>query len=299
VTGLEYSEPAIVTEFRASSTFLNSAAPKVNDFMPHHRLLEDFCLLRSGGCTWWQYYRLLDDVLRKPYEHLFDPGQRTLGEPLEHILDAEESLEGCVELHEEPSAGEFWEYVKQSRPVIIRGGNTNNRSTWSLHSLEGVFGEKPIVVSASPSSDFDGPEDPALWGLSKDDLMDAVSGTDNEIKANSKAKNMRKRNRKASVSVDGKEIERLISVPSLIVRPAHIHMLFKEYVQMLRQPASNLTHSNFYLEYFPLSALLQDFRATGNMNDNLGKARQDLQDNIPVNKFANFLSQRYHLLWLR
>lgn len=377
--GVAYTEPPIVNEFKKSEIYLRSSDPLVNDFVRHHRLVESFCTARNrnsdgdnesdissrmrfrsggdsssaesgddNGCTWWQYYRLLDDVLRLEYSKLFDPGlASTMGEPLRDIMDA--TVESCKVLEVDPTAEEFWrEYVLPSRPVIIRRptplstvtasaqanakrGDTSSdippsSAGWSLSNLDRVLGSKSVVVSASPSSDFDGPEDLSLWGLTSADVLartgiktGSVSGTDTgptdvgiaDYSPTSTRSTTGIGQRSNTIKSKGKDKLPRENIPDLIARPAHLQLTFSDYIQLIQNQHQNahMTASNLYLEYFPMAALFGELSSSGSSGGKKLQTRREkatdealrksLIRSLPQSKYANFLSQRYHLLWLR
>ena len=103
--------------------------------------------------------------------------------------------------------------------------------------------DEKVVASAAPTSEFDAPEDPSLWGIHE----------------------------KTGSPID------------LIVRPAHLNMLFSEFISMLTR--KDVNNSNFYLEYFPMFAAF-------NLCTQGLKACEHLMDQLPDYKFANFLGER-------
>jgi hypothetical protein len=118
-----------------------------------------------------------------------------------------------------------------------------------------------VVVSAAPTGEFDAPEDPSLWGV---------------LQPSSKPVN-------------------------LIVRPAHLYVKFIELIELLSAAYGNTSttnstsdnsskSSNFYLEYFPMYAAFRKCLATDDCSD--------LLHQLPDYSFANFLAERYHLLWM-
>jgi hypothetical protein len=117
-------------------------------------------------------------------------------------------------------------------------------------------------VSATPTGEFDGPEDPTLWGLPSDP--------------------------------DRYE---------LIVRPGHVNLNFGEYVSLLTNPESR-NSSQFYLEYFPLYAMFHPPQSQSSQSQQGApaeakeKKKSELLQQLPQYPFAEWLSMKYHLLWL-
>ena len=267
--GAKYTEPPIVHEFKQSRIYLDSPSRHRNEFMLHHRLVEEFCTSRvEGKCSWWEYYRILDDVLRKEYSKMFDPGLvGSFGQPLRDIL--EDDVNSCLVLQQEPTADEFLQYVMSSRPVIIPATNKieSSEKLWSLQNLENTLGDQPIVVSAAPSSEFDGPENISLWGISREEIMNRTKTTDD------------------------------LDIPHLIVRPAHLQMTFREYAHLLK--SKKINSANFYLEYFPMSALIGDLSGSSMSKGSVTRKRKAMMRTLPEHSFSNFLARRFNLLWLR
>jgi hypothetical protein len=95
---------------------------------------------------------------------------------------------------------------------------------------------------------------------------------------------------------------------SLIVRPAQIQMKFAQFIELLQQQDDDVINqkSNFYLEYFPVPVLLnlaQEYiRKSRNSNEDAvltsRRAFSQFKNKIPDNSWSDFLSLRYHLLWL-
>lgn len=103
---------------------------------------------------------------------------------------------------------------------------------------------------------------------------------------------------------------------TLIVRPAQIKMKFAQYIDLLRH--DSIDSSNYYLEYFPVPVLInlaQEFlrkqqqqhqqtqsQEMKSKNDtDITTSRKHFskfKNQIPNNSWSQFLSLRYHLLWL-
>lgn len=110
-------------------------------------------------------------------------------------------------------------------------------------------------MSATPTGEFDGPEDPTLWGLPS----------------------------------DPEKYE-------LIVRPGHVNLNFADFVSLLTNSESR-NSSQFYLEYFPLYAMFHPQEASAGAKAK-EKKKVDLLQQLPQHPFAEWLSMKYHLLWL-
>jgi len=251
-TGIKYSIPAIVNEFMASSWAQSSDISR-NDMAAHHNIVTYFCKQRkTKTCTWREYYNVFDHI-RQPYENMFDPGAHPIGEGVEDIQKKSRSghlYQDTCHIIENPTAKEFFEYVVGNKPVIIRGviPSRFQSKDWLLENLKDVIGDSEVVVSAAPTADFDGPESFSLWGLYNYSTADV----------------------------------------DLIVRPAHVNMLFSEYADLLSRRDRNI--SSLYLEYFPMPALFMQHRVKSGKNEIISQ--------LPRYEWANFLISRYHLLWL-
>ena len=75
-----------------------------------------------------------------------------------------------------------------------------------------------MVVSATPTGEFDGPEDPLLWNIPR----------------------------------NSEKYE-------LIVRPAHLNLIFSEFISLFKKKKEIHNPSQFYLEYFPLWTLFHRY----------------------------------------
>lgn len=232
--GQPFITPPIVEKFLSSSV-AHHPDLRINNFELHHKIVSSFC----RKCTWEEYYQLLDHI-RLPYKNLFDPGAE-VGSDFRSLRN--QRLSGnnqhqCPVIST-PSAAQFLTYVQASQPVIIRPKRRPNTSIWSNAYLSQALRHAEVVVSASPTSDYDGPESYELWGVPDDPHS------------------------------------------TLIVRPAHIQMTFPQFLSLLQTPNVNI--SNFYLEYFPIEALVN---------------ASHLLAHVPSHLFADFLATRYHLLWM-
>ena len=173
--GVEFQPRKVVAEFRRAKV---SKSPDMleNDFMKHHAIATLFCRKRRDRtgkrCSWDDYYAILDEI-RLPYERFFDPGAKDqiqikeiFGYTLPKSIRISSESEKCDEIFS-PSASDFLKLVKASHPTIIRGvaDGWPALSSWSLSRLKQKWWNHNVVVSISPSGDFDGPEDASLWGL--------------------------------------------------------------------------------------------------------------------------------------
>lgn len=150
-TGFLYHSPPIIQEFDAFlEQFSSSSIKHLNDFTQHHAILKLFCSQRlpSESCRWFEYFQLLDE-LRLPFLNLFDPGMR-IGfkiSELQKLYHSGSSLyQTRCEIIRNPSPNQFLEYVKGSKPVIIRGGlpSSFDSSSWSLSNLVEILGETEV-----------------------------------------------------------------------------------------------------------------------------------------------------------
>lgn len=138
--------------------------------------MKDFCFeirkVSSKKCSWEDYYAILDDI-RYQYDGFFDPGAKRQID-IKEIYDEHlpkkligASGEDSCDLIINPSPADFYKLVKASRPTIIKKGAEvwPALGEWTLKNLRQKWSDKKVVVSISPTGDFDGPEDASLWGL--------------------------------------------------------------------------------------------------------------------------------------
>ena len=162
--GMPYTTPAIVEKF-LSSSFSRHADLEINDFALHHQLVTSFC----PTCTWQEYYDLLDHI-RLPYKNMFDPGAER-GANIRTIQEKYQSgyFQNTCDIISPPTAEQFLHYVQSSQPVIIRSKRSwYNTSHWSNAYLSQTLRHAQVVVSASPTAEYDGPEQYSLWGVPDD-----------------------------------------------------------------------------------------------------------------------------------
>jgi hypothetical protein len=144
--GRPYIKPAIIDEFESTVSDL-SKFTQVNDFVLHHQKILSFCEKRTEGCTWIDYYGILDE-LREPFSEMFDP----VISQAKHIYTIQEEAksghlhQSTCEIIVGPSPNEFNSYVRGSKPVIIRGLLPSPRSTvaWSLDALQAIIGDTEV-----------------------------------------------------------------------------------------------------------------------------------------------------------
>jgi len=270
-SGMPHKPASIVLEFQ-SSTFSKSEDVAKNDLLLHHKISKEFCehrkkKLKKSPCTWQQYYQVLDH-LRGPFKNLYDPG---MGKPI-HLstIQAEgksgsEYQSSCDVMHN-PTAKKLYKYVVGNKPVIIKGVAKKWPAVkkWNDRYLYDTLSGKNVVVSVTPTGDFDGPEPKELWDPS-------------------------------------------LTEPYIIARPAHWSTTFEVFMDMLEyskrhhgsdkkksetETSTGVTHMKshnvsrpedayFYLEYFPLAVLGDQF-----------------YDDVPPMEWANFLIKRTNLLWM-
>jgi hypothetical protein len=145
-SGLPFMNAAITTEFMISDQAKNSRLNN-NDYISHHETVSEFCKSRKTGCSWKDYYNILDHI-RLPYVKLFDPGQERVGTPLRTLQNSAKSgyrHQQTCEVIDEPSASTFYRYVLGSKPVIIRGLVPKLRpSDWSFEKLLQLIGDVEV-----------------------------------------------------------------------------------------------------------------------------------------------------------
>lgn len=148
-SGLPFTMAVIVNEFMKSD-FSHSSVLNTNDYPSHHDIVASFCKYRNVGCSWKDYYNVLDHI-RLPYAKLFDPGQERIGTPLHALQDAARSgyrHQHTCEVIEKPSASAFHKYVLGSKPVIIRGLLPKLKPLdWSFRNLFELIGDVEVANS--------------------------------------------------------------------------------------------------------------------------------------------------------
>jgi hypothetical protein len=273
-TGFTFNTPPIIQEFDAFLEHYSSSSIKnLNEFTQHHAILKLFCSQRRS-CQWFEYYQLLDE-LRLPFQNFFDPGMITGFK----ITDLQKKYHSGAFGHQTkcdtisyPSPDEFLEYVTASKPVIIKGSlpSSFNSSSWSLSNLVEIIGDSEVVVSATPTGEFDGPEDPSLWGLPSDPQRYELIV------------------RPGHVNLQFSEFVSLLDFSDS------------------NSESKKKNNSQLYLEYFPLYALfhpLPPVLQEGALHrKGKGKEREEkkkkLLQQLPQYPFAEWLSMKYQLLWL-
>jgi hypothetical protein len=216
IAGVAYNEPFILAEFLISKEYPKvlllsrggGDAPFTSNLL--HVLAAEFCEKRKRHCSNREFFIVLDkciemcadifnDRVRNLTEIVLENGHDRSGEQTSRTsrrkMTGSEWQEKCnvKELHDAPSPREFYNFVKQSQPFIIRappspppsemprrddavtysnaanaGELLSSESTsspnelkqndklWSLKNLTLMFGNASVVVNASPTSDFDG-----------------------------------------------------------------------------------------------------------------------------------------------
>jgi hypothetical protein len=132
--------------------YSTSADAKLNRFDLHHNLVYNYCSeMKKKSCSWRDYYAMLD-VLRYPYNHLFDPGAINLmpideifQNPLPRKLKRSKNPEECDTITK-PTAKDFLKLVKASHPVIIKGVASEWPAVtkWTLQHLKMSWSEKKV-----------------------------------------------------------------------------------------------------------------------------------------------------------
>eukprot|EP00403_Amphidinium_massartii_P038600 CAMPEP_0178443712 /NCGR_PEP_ID=MMETSP0689_2-20121128/39062_1 /TAXON_ID=160604 /ORGANISM="Amphidinium massartii, Strain CS-259" /LENGTH=439 /DNA_ID=CAMNT_0020067779 /DNA_START=104 /DNA_END=1420 /DNA_ORIENTATION=+ len=155
---------ASVLDFMATA-FYESDSRDENDFVAHHRLVEEYCKTREEGCQWQDYQALLD-VLRRPFRDIKDPGASILS--LRQRTPWGGKLKGCDRLHN-PTAEEFFRQVVKNRPAIISGvaEKWKARKDWTWEYLLDNLGDTPVVASVNPTAMFDGPVKAADFNIDR------------------------------------------------------------------------------------------------------------------------------------
>lgn len=219
LTGLTYEPSALLSRFHsflASNKKKLKEARGTNDLLLHHEVVLAFCSTindkehsvtkkrsklkrRAAVCKWKDYYDLLD-YLREPFVKLYDPGMES-GLPFTKISGQTKHITSCKTVSGAPTAAELLKYVKMSTPVLFKGAVTDWPSMkWSLDEMKKLAGNHPVIVSATPNGDFDGPEDSQKWGLHGQDA---------------------------------------VNEPLVIARPAHLQMSLAEYIDISRSDVQN------------------------------------------------------------
>lgn len=305
--GFEYPTPDIIKEFENQLKYSKSSVRASNDIIEHHALVEKFCYKylykkRNYKCSWKEYYTLLLHV-REPYSRLYDPGAR-IGFDIENLFVPSEKNQfsevlSCDEFAVTDgndgsipvmTSDVFMRYVVASRPFVIRNYasnwdavNSKSESKWSVNNLKKHAGDQQVVVSVSPSAEFDGPESSDMWDPEHIVLDPAED-------------------------------------PVVIARPAHLQFSIGEYMDLITSPKYQHTRKNasMYLEYFPLYAVGKKSTKTrssidmktGTKSKSSKKVKNNkkkfktsytesfLQKSIPSIPWSEVLSLHYQLLWL-
>lgn len=158
--------PIAVSAF-LSSAWNESAHLGINDFANHHNVVQQFCAARVGGCTWRDYYGVLDEV-RKPFRDLKDPSAMPVA--LDDVLP--KHVKKCDRLHK-PTREEFLAQVAKRRPAIITGVADDWKAvkTWTWAYLLNHLKNHKVKLSVNPSAFFDGPEDASLWNVTEHEYV--------------------------------------------------------------------------------------------------------------------------------
>mgnify|MGYP003386324611 CR=1 FL=1 len=223
IAGVQYNEPFIVAEFLISTTYHKAMllSSKISEHVQEanegtttevtsrhlHTLAEEFCDGRARQCTSREYYLILDKIIEMNSEN-YEYRIRDMTEvrlkfessaDIIHIESSKHSSSSSSKrpdnhngkrnpcdlqvLPHPPSPEEFYHFIKNSKPFIIRSpvqsNNENAQYTnpnpnagtdatsesadskqehhlWSLQDLLSMFGNATIIVNASPTSEFDG-----------------------------------------------------------------------------------------------------------------------------------------------
>ena len=156
IAGVTHNEPFIIAEFLVSKVYskvlshsrkvsgedtveVDDRGEVINTSVTSekvHKLAIEFCQTRTNKCTNGEYYSVLDKIIELTsglytnrirnveevsLNTLFNINdQHILNEEQQASMSSEGQLCNLKELHREPSAKEFHEYVKNSKPFIIR-----------------------------------------------------------------------------------------------------------------------------------------------------------------------------------
>lgn len=87
--------------------------------------------------------------------HSTDQDQATkLDSAIREFITTYDELNSSLvdELHEEPSALEFMQYVARNRPFVVRKGAEDWKAVqnWDSHYLLNVLGDSPVNVAITP-----------------------------------------------------------------------------------------------------------------------------------------------------
>ena len=207
IAGVLWNDPFIVAEFLISKTYpkvllLSVSSPNKDvesnidgdlispDLTSRHihSLTAEFCQSRRHQCTNREYYLILDkmiDLLSDTFYHRLKDLTEVLLPPTTKLSVAESDIDHASKgnpvsnnvreqncrvkvLHQAPSSKEFYQFVKNSQPFIIRSPKQQQQQQqqyqnkkevnemWSLKNLLLMFGNATVIVNASPTSDFDG-----------------------------------------------------------------------------------------------------------------------------------------------
>ena len=138
-----------------------------------HEWSREFCSSRQRGCSNEQYYAVVDkliDFLSETYPHQKRSPINSyyVRYDFDYKYHNPRSLCKIARLDTPPTPAEFYDYVKKSKPFIVRAERVRNIeqknwkskeevfNDWSLEKMESLFGNSSIVINASPTSDFDG-----------------------------------------------------------------------------------------------------------------------------------------------
>jgi hypothetical protein len=162
----EYPPPPIVQEFLdVQQKLLQRGKKKIpgidlydTNYTKQHLKIQNFCLKRSSShhpCSWKDYYDLLHH-LREAHETSDDLGLHDIEQILVRgIQDSSTYLpkwnpEEC-EVISEPSSQVFFEYVKSSRPFVVKGIAKDWLAVkkWNLHYLESILRDLEVVFPLS------------------------------------------------------------------------------------------------------------------------------------------------------
>jgi hypothetical protein len=145
-----YEQPPIVHEFLIS-WYGQREESQMNLFSTHLKLVQSFChVRRPRECTWKDFYHLLD-FLRRSYEYDDDIGvediDRVSVQEVHHWIDRDSEGDRACSIISEPSASEFFQYVRSNRPFIIRGFASEwpALTKWTLSYLIDVVKDETVV----------------------------------------------------------------------------------------------------------------------------------------------------------
>jgi hypothetical protein len=156
----EYLSPPIVQEFEKQQQRRKKEIDFYDtNFTKQHLAIQQFCSRRksSRSCSWKEYYDLLHHF-RESHETSDDLGLYDIEQiSIKGIQDSSEYLprwnpEEC-EIISEPSSQLFYEYVKSSRPFVVRGVAKDWLALrkWNLPYLESLLRDLEVLLSLPPS----------------------------------------------------------------------------------------------------------------------------------------------------